>query len=64
MATYVDRVETSVVRYEPGPLPETVEDPFLVTFGDTNVALASVKQKTLPNLPVWAFWSVMMIAAG
>ena len=26
MATYVDRVETSVVRYEPGPLPETVED--------------------------------------
>jgi len=26
MATYVDRVETSVVRYEPGPLPENVED--------------------------------------
>ena len=26
MATYIDRVETSVVRYEPGPLPENVED--------------------------------------
>ena len=26
MATYVDRVETSVVRYEPGPLPEDVAD--------------------------------------
>ena len=26
MATYIDRVETSVVRYEPGPLPEEVED--------------------------------------
>jgi len=26
MATYVDRVEKSVTRYEPGPLPEQVED--------------------------------------
>ncbi len=26
MATYADRVEKSVVRYEPGPLPEQVED--------------------------------------
>ena len=25
MATYADRVEKSVVRYEPGPLPEEVE---------------------------------------
>jgi hypothetical protein len=26
MATYVDRVEKSVTHYEPGPLPEEVED--------------------------------------
>ena len=26
MATYADRVEKSVTRYEPGPLPEEVED--------------------------------------
>ena len=26
MATYADRVEKSVTRYEPGPLPEQVED--------------------------------------
>ena len=26
MATYEDRVEKSVTRYEPGPLPEQVED--------------------------------------
>ncbi len=26
MATYEDRVEKSVVRYEPGPLPEQVDD--------------------------------------
>ena len=26
MATYEDRVEKSVTRYEPGPLPEEVED--------------------------------------
>lgn len=26
MATYEDRVEKSVIRYEPGPLPENVED--------------------------------------
>lgn len=26
MATYSDRVETSVIRYEPGPLPEQVDD--------------------------------------
>ena len=26
MATYADRVEKSVTHYEPGPLPEKVED--------------------------------------
>jgi hypothetical protein len=26
VATYADRVEKSVTRYEPGPLPEQVED--------------------------------------
>ena len=26
MATYADRVEKSVTRYEPGPLPEQVDD--------------------------------------
>ena len=26
MATYTDRVEKSVTHYEPGPLPENVED--------------------------------------
>jgi len=45
-------------------IPETVEEPFLVTFGETKVTVESVKQVIFPNLPVWAFVSVMMIAAG
>jgi len=45
-------------------IPETVEDPFLVTFGDTKVTVESVKQVILPNRPVWAFVSVMISAAG
>ena len=45
-------------------IPETVEEPFLVTFEETKVTVESVKQVIFPNLPVWAFVSVMMIAAG
>jgi len=42
-------------------IPETVEDPFLVTFVETKVTVESVKQVILANLPVWAFVSVMII---
>jgi hypothetical protein len=45
-------------------IPEIVEDPFLVTFGETKVTVESVRQVIFPNRPVWAFVSVMMIAAG
>ena len=43
-------------------IPETVEDPFFVTFGETKVTVESVKQVIFPNRPVWAFVSVMMTA--
>ena len=51
---------------EPTPIviPLIVDDPFSVRFSATKVASAAAKQWTLPNLPVWADVSVMMIAAG
>ena len=45
-------------------IPETVEDPFLVTFGDTKVTVESVKQVILPKRPVCALVSVIISAAG
>ena len=45
-------------------MPLIVEDPFSVMFSATKVALASARQCPFPNLPVWAFVSVIMIAAG
>ena len=45
-------------------MPLIVEEPFSVMFSATKVASASVRQCTLPNLPVWAAVSVIMIAAG
>ena len=45
-------------------MPFIVAEPFSVIFSATKVASASVRQCTLPNLPVWAAVSVIMIAAG
>ena len=45
-------------------IPETVEEPFLVTLEETKVTVESVKQVIFPNRPVWALVSVMIIAAG